>query len=76
MTHARSRRRSERGAVLMYTAIMLVALTAMSALAIDLGVMFVGRHQAQNAADAGALAAATQLATGNYDNDTEARKAV
>ena len=75
MTHARSRRRSERGAVLMYTAIMLAALTAMSALAIDLGVMFVGRHQAQNTADAGALAAATQLATGNYDNDTEARKA-
>jgi hypothetical protein len=56
------RSRDERGAVLVHAAILLVALTAFSALVFDLGVMFVSRRQAQNAADAGALAAATSLA--------------
>jgi hypothetical protein len=58
------RSQDERGAVLVHAAILLLALTAFSALVIDLGVMFVSRGQAQNAADAGALAAATSLAFG------------
>lgn len=56
--------------MLVHAAILLLALTAFSALVVDLGVMFVSRGQAQNAADAGALAAATSLAfgaTGNLD---------
>jgi hypothetical protein len=56
------RSRGERGAVLVHAGVMLLALTAFSALTFDLGVMFVSRRQAQNAADAGALAAATSLA--------------
>jgi Flp pilus assembly protein TadG len=58
----------ERGAVLVHAALLLLALTAFSALVVDLGVMFVSRGQAQNAADAGALAAATSLAFVNGTN--------
>ena len=52
----------ERGAVLIYVAVALIGLLAVSALAIDMGVMMVGRRQTQNAADAGALAGAISLA--------------
>lgn len=50
--------RSARGAVLVHVAIIMVAMIAMSALAVDMGVQYVGRRQIQNAADAAALAAA------------------
>ena len=56
-----SRHRNERGAVLVYVAIAMVALLAFSALTIDAGVKWVARGQAQNAADAGALAGAVAL---------------
>jgi len=48
----------ERGAILIQVAISLLALTAMSAFVLDYGVMWTSRRQAQNAADAGALAGA------------------
>ncbi len=55
----------ERGASLVLVAISLVALLAASALAIDLGMLYVARSQAQQAADAAALAGATALANSN-----------
>src|SRR5262245_43186301 len=52
------RRDSERGAILVYVAIAILALMSFSAFVMDYGVFWVARHQAQNAADAGALAGA------------------
>jgi len=52
----------ERGAVLIHAAIAMLALMTFSALVIDYGALWVGRNQAQNAADAAALAAAGSLA--------------
>lgn len=54
--------RSERGAIIIHVAIAMLGLLAFSAFSIDHGVMMVSRGQAQNAADAGALAAALYLA--------------
>lgn len=56
------RRRNERGAVLVHVAVAIIALLAVSALAVDAGAKWVARGQAQNAADAGALAGAIALA--------------
>jgi hypothetical protein len=55
----------QRGIVVVQVALMLVVLLGFGAFAIDYGVLCVARAQAQNAADAGALAAATALA---FDN--------
>jgi Flp pilus assembly protein TadG len=52
----------ERGVSLIIVAIMILVLTAMSSLVLDYGVVWLGRRQAQNAADAGALAGAQALA--------------
>ena len=56
------RRRPERGAILIHVAIALLGLVAFSAFSIDHGVMMLSRGEAQNAADAGALAAALYMA--------------
>ena len=48
----------ERGAVLVHVAVAMLALIAFSALAIDYGALLVSRRQAQNSADAAALAGA------------------
>jgi hypothetical protein len=53
---------SERGAILIHVAIALVVLIAVNTFVVDYGVMWVGRRQAQNAADAGALAGAIAMA--------------
>jgi Flp pilus assembly protein TadG len=55
---------SERGAIIIHVAMALLALVAFSAFVVDYGVMWVARNQAQNAADTGALAAATALTNG------------
>lgn len=52
----------DRGVVMIQFALALVVLLGFCAFAVDYGVMWVGRGQAQNAADAGALFAATTLA--------------
>lgn len=52
----------ERGAVLVHAAIAMLALLAFTALAFDYGAFWVSRGQAQNAADAAALAGAGSLA--------------
>lgn len=56
-----SKIRDERGAVLIHVALALIALLGFTAFVADYGVMWVSRRQAQNAADAGALAGALGL---------------
>ena len=53
--------RNERGAITIHVAIALIALLAFSSFAVDYGLMWVSRRQAQNAADAGALAGAVSI---------------
>jgi Flp pilus assembly protein TadG len=62
---ARSSRHANRGAILINVAVGLTVFIGMSAFVVDYGVMWVGRGQAQNAADAGALAGAVAMA---FDN--------
>jgi Flp pilus assembly protein TadG len=59
---------SERGAVLLHVAVAMLGLLAFSALVVDYGIFWAARRQAQNSADAGALAGAMGLA---YDNPTD-----
>jgi hypothetical protein len=58
----RQSQRSERGAILIHVALAMVVLIAFTTFVVDYGVMWVGRRQAQNAADAGALAGAVAMA--------------
>jgi hypothetical protein len=62
---ATTRRTGERGAVLVHTAIALLGLLSFTSLSFDYGVFWVARGQAQNAADAAALAAAISMAYGD-----------
>jgi Flp pilus assembly protein TadG len=59
---------SERGAVFVQFGISLFVLMAFNVFVLDYGLMWVARRQAQNAADAGALAGATYLAYDQYAN--------
>lgn len=68
MDRVRALSESERGAILVHVAVALLALTAVSAFAVDYGIFYVSRREAQNSADAGALAGAVALA---YDNATD-----
>ena len=56
-----SRLKHDRGAIVIHVAVALLALIAFSAFVVDVGVMWVSRGHAQNAADAGALAGAVGL---------------
>ena len=58
MTESQSRLQSERGVVLVFTAIAIVVLMGFLTFVVDNGIRWVSRAQAQNAADAGALAGA------------------
>jgi hypothetical protein len=58
--------------VLVHVAVAIIGLLAFCALSIDYGVMWLSRRQAQNAADAAALAGASSLA---YDNPTDYNRA-
>ena len=57
-------RQCRRGAILVWFAFLIVMLLGMVGLVIDVGLMFSAQRQAQNAADAGALAAAYDLMWG------------
>jgi hypothetical protein len=64
-SHPRGAGRSgERGAALVQMTIAMLAITAFSTFVMDYGVFWVARRQAQNAADAGALAGALAVAFG------------
>lgn len=67
--------RGERGAVMPMFALCLTVLMAMSAFALDLGVLFTERRQAQSSADTGALGGALDLASG-MNTATEATGAI
>ena len=67
-TNPRWRAGDERGAVLVHVAVAMLALIGFSALAIDYGAFWVSRRQAQNAADAAALAGALSLAFDDPDD--------
>ena len=66
---------SERGAVLVQVAIALVGLMALSAFVIDYGVLWASRRQAQNAADAAAMAGAISMAFVDMNDQALARQA-
>jgi hypothetical protein len=65
---------SERGAVLVLVAIALVGLTALSAFVIDYGALWVARRQAQNSADAAALAGAVSMGFVDMEDKDLARQ--
>jgi Flp pilus assembly protein TadG len=77
MTHGptSTRLRGEQGAVLIQVAVALLAFTMLSAFVVDYGMALASRNQAQNAADAAALASATVLAFEDYANRTETGRA-
>lgn len=58
--------RSDRGAILVHVAASILGLLAVTMFVVDYGVFWLGRNQAQNAADAGALAGAVAMA---YDDN-------
>ena len=58
--------RDDRGAILIHMALSILVLTGMLAFVLDHGMMWTARRQAQNAADAGALAAGEALIYDNY----------
>jgi Flp pilus assembly protein TadG len=60
----RTRAADESGVVLVLTALMMVAVLGMAAMAVDTGSFFQAQRKAQAAADAGALAAAGSIAAG------------
>ncbi len=66
---------NDRGSILIPTAVALLALLAFSAFTIDNGVMLSSRRAAQNAADAGALAAALYLSYDDIQNQAGAQAA-
>ena len=65
MRPQRNAHRSEKGAVFVQVGISIFVLMAFNVFVLDYGMMWVGRRQAQNAADAGALAGAMARA---YDD--------
>ncbi len=71
MTAPTRRCSDDRGAILVHVAVALLMLMAMSAFAVDFGLFWVGRRQAQNAADAGALAGAIALGFDNANDKSD-----
>jgi Flp pilus assembly protein TadG len=69
-------RRDERGMSFVFIGIGFMAFVAASTLAIDVGMFMTARSQAQNAADAGALAGATALAFNDFDDRSTGGPAV
>jgi Flp pilus assembly protein TadG len=59
---------SERGAVLIQTAIAVTVMVGFGTFVADYGVLWIARHQAQNAADAGAMAGAIARAYDDFDD--------
>lgn len=74
MTRQTRRVSSDRGAVLIQTAIAMIALMGFSAFAVDYGVLWSARRQAQNAADAAAMAGAISMGFVDMDDRTRARQ--
>jgi Flp pilus assembly protein TadG len=69
-------RRDESGMSYVFIGLSMMAFISASMLAIDVGMLMTARSQAQNAADAGALAGATALVYDNWDDRTPSGPAV
>lgn len=76
VTRLRKFRRDEDGFSLVFVAVGMMAFVGVSMLAIDVGMLMTARSQAQNSADAGALAGATALVYNDYDDRTATGPAV
>lgn len=78
MRHTRIRQLAddERGFSLVFVAVGLMGFLAASMLAIDVGMLMTARNQAQNSADAGALAGATALAFDDWNDRSATGPAV
>ena len=72
----RSLYRDERGLVLVFVSVGMLAFMAASMLAIDVGMIMVARSEAQTAADAGALAGAVALAFDDFNDRSATGPAV
>jgi Flp pilus assembly protein TadG len=68
--------RDEAGMSLVFVGMGLMAFLSASMLAIDVGMLMTARNQAQNSADAGALAGATALLYDSYDDHSAGGPAV
>src|SRR4051812_24915637 len=66
--------RSRRGATLVLAAFFMIVMLGFVALALDIGYIAVARSQLQNAADAGAMAAASVMSTDTAAITAEAQK--
>lgn len=69
-------RRDQSGMSYVFIGMSMMAFLSASMLAIDVGMLMTARNQAQNSADAGALAGATALVFDDYDNRTATGPAV
>ena len=69
-------RRDESGMTYVFIGLGFMAFLGASMLAIDVGMLMTARSQAQNSADAGALAGATALGFDNFDDRTPSGPAV
>ena len=76
ITRLRKFGRDESGFSLVFVGLGMMALVGASMLAIDVGMLMTARSQAQNAADAGALAGVTSLAFEDWDDRTPTGPAV
>jgi Flp pilus assembly protein TadG len=76
MRSIRQLHRDERGLSFVFVAIGITGFVAATTLAIDVGMLMTARTQAQNAADAGALAGATALAFNSFDDRSTSGPAV
>ena len=74
--HLHHLRRDERGMSLVFVSVAFMAMLSATTLAIDVGMFMNSRSQAQNAADAGALAGAVALYYNNFNDRTSTGPAV
>ena len=75
-SHGRRDWRDERGMTYVIVGLGFMSFMAAMTLAVDVGMFMTARSQAQNAADAGALAGATALAFNDYNNRSATGPAV
>jgi len=76
MTRTRRLQRDESGMTYVFMGLGMMAFISASMLAIDVGMLMTARNQAQNSADAGALAGATALVYDNWDDRSPTGPAV
>jgi Flp pilus assembly protein TadG len=76
LTRLRHLRRDERGMAFVYVGLGFMGFLAATTLAIDVGMFMTARSQAQNSADAGALAGATALVFNSYTDRSASGPAV